>query len=66
MASSSNDLPSMFPCDIFMQILMKTRVKDRDMAWSWTGRQVSRAFKDAVERVFITKRIKKTGLKVRE
>ncbi|KAH8102084.1 hypothetical protein BXZ70DRAFT_52549 [Cristinia sonorae] len=49
--------------DLFYEILMLVGVKIEDMTWLWTtGREVSRAFKDATERVFIERHLKYTYL----
>ncbi|KAK7049833.1 hypothetical protein VNI00_005263 [Paramarasmius palmivorus] len=63
MASSSN--APRWSADVFYNILLFTGVNERDMLFLWTTcREVSRDFKDAVERVFITKHLKKTFLKI--
>ena len=57
--------PLTFNTDVFTHILMFIGTKDHDMTWLWTTcREVSRDFKDAVERVFITRHLKKTWLRV--
>ncbi|KAK1215251.1 hypothetical protein PQX77_022153 [Marasmius sp. AFHP31] len=70
MDATSNSLmapapPLAFNADVFSRILMLIGTKDRDMLWLWTTcREVSRDFKEAVERVFILRHLKKTWLKV--
>lgn len=51
-----------FSADVLYRILMFTGVKIHDLVWLWTSRNVSRQFKDAVERVFIIRHLKRTCL----
>lgn len=49
--------------DVAYYILLYVGVELKDLTWLWaTCREVSRPFKDAVERVFITKHLKRTSL----
>ncbi|KAL0564403.1 hypothetical protein V5O48_017646 [Marasmius crinis-equi] len=51
--------------DVFFHVLMYIGTKEEDMTFLWTTcREVSRDFKDAVERVFIARHLKKTYLRV--
>ncbi|KAK0470269.1 uncharacterized protein EV420DRAFT_1499461 [Desarmillaria tabescens] len=60
MSSSNSQEP---PTDIFYEILLNSGVKDPSFLWI-TCRQVSRSFKDAVERVFVARHLKKTWLHI--
>lgn len=53
-----------FSADVFYAILMFTGVKIHNLVWLWTSRNVSRQFKDAVERVFIMRHLKRTRLSI--
>ncbi|KAL0564402.1 hypothetical protein V5O48_017645 [Marasmius crinis-equi] len=57
--------PLTFSSDAFFHVLMHIEVKDQHLVFLWTTcRGASKDFKDAVERVFITRHLKKTSLKV--
>ncbi|KAK0470244.1 uncharacterized protein EV420DRAFT_100128 [Desarmillaria tabescens] len=62
-ASSAAGKSQEIPPDIFYEVLLKSGVKDLSFLWI-NCRQVSRNFKDAVERVFITKHLKKTWIHI--
>ncbi|KAF9269822.1 hypothetical protein L218DRAFT_993813 [Marasmius fiardii PR-910] len=68
LASSSlfpPDFPLVFNADVFSSILIHIGVRVEDMVFLWTTcREVSRGSKDAVERVFIMKHLKRTYLKI--
>ncbi|KAK0214071.1 hypothetical protein IW262DRAFT_1466625 [Armillaria fumosa] len=51
------------PPDIFYEIILKYGVKDLSFLWI-NCRQVSRNFKEAVERVFVIKHLKKTWIHI--
>jgi len=51
--------------DVFFDILMCVGISADELVWLWTScREVSRHCKDAVERIFISKHLKKTFLSV--
>ncbi|SJK99566.1 uncharacterized protein ARMOST_02874 [Armillaria ostoyae] len=53
------------PVDVFYEILLRCGVRAKDLCFLWLNcRPVSRNCKDAVERVFATKHLKKTWLRV--
>lgn len=49
-----------FSADVFFSILMFSGTKKHEMQELWISREVSRAYKDAVERVFIARHLRKT------
>ncbi|KAH8102089.1 hypothetical protein BXZ70DRAFT_1006712 [Cristinia sonorae] len=62
-ASGSTIAGTTFNTDVFYNILLFSGTKTHDLTWLWTScREVSRAFKDATERVFITRHLKYTNL----
>ncbi|ESK94734.1 hypothetical protein Moror_14229 [Moniliophthora roreri MCA 2997] len=63
--TTHSKIAGLFPPDIFFNVLLFVGVKDRDLLFLWTTcREVSRDFKNAVERVFIIKHLNKTFLKM--
>lgn len=55
--------PHEIPTDVLYEILLQYGVKNLSFLWL-NCRPVSRNFKDVVERVFVTKHLKKTWLHV--
>ncbi|SJK99556.1 uncharacterized protein ARMOST_02864 [Armillaria ostoyae] len=62
-SDSSAGKPQEIPPDIFYEIILKYGVKDLTFLWI-NCRQVSRNFKEAVERVFVIKHLKKTWIHI--
>lgn len=61
--SSSSKPPSRFSPNVLHNILMFSGTTVEDMTWLWTTcREVSREFKDAAERVFVSRHLKRISL----
>lgn len=59
----SAEKPREIALDIFYEIILKYGVKDLTFLWT-TCRQVSRNFKEAAERLFVIKHLKKTWIHI--